>query len=317
MAAPPKSARQRKPGSKSRTATGRIDVGGISLSSPDRLVYPELGITKLEVARYYESVGPWLLPHFRDRPLTLVRCPDDYTKCFFQKHIDENAVYAHLNRIPIQEESGIGHYPAVDTIDGVLSLVQLGALEFHTWGSRRDRLEQPDKFTIDIDPDPSVGWPRVIRSAQVIRELLQELGLVSFVKTTGGKGLHVVVPIQRRRGWEDIRRFTQGIAEMLVKAAPKEYTASLSKAKRSGKILVDYLRNARGATAIEAYSTRARAGATVSTPIAWDELTSSFKPDELTVRTVPARMASIGEDPWLDYAKVRQSLTVKMLDQVR
>jgi bifunctional non-homologous end joining protein LigD len=298
-------------------AKARVDIGGVSLSSPDRLVYPELGITKLEVAKYYEAVGEWLLPHFRDRPLTLVRCPDDYTKCFFQKHIDDNPAYVHLHRIPIQEENGIGYYPAVDTIDGVLSLVQLGALEFHTWGSRRDRLEQPDKFTIDIDPDPTVGWPRVIRSAQVIRELLQEIGLESFLKTTGGKGLHVVVPLQRRRTWADIRSFTHGVAELLVRAAPKEYTSTLSKAKRTGKILVDYLRNARGATAVESYSTRARPGATVSAPIHWDELTRALRPDQFTVRTMPERMRSIGEDPWSGYGSVRQNLTAAMLDRVR
>jgi bifunctional non-homologous end joining protein LigD len=294
----------------------RVPIGGISLSSPGRVVYPENGVTKLEIARYYEAVGEWLLPHFRHRPLTLVRCPDTYKQCFFQKHIDENRVYAALHAIPIQEGSGVGYYPSVDSIEGVLSLVQLGALEFHTSGCRKDRLEQPDKFTMDIDPDPSVSWPRVVRTAQVIRELLAELGLVSFVKTTGGKGLHVVVPLQRRRKWEEIRAFTEGIAALLVQAAPKEYVMTLSKAKRAGKILVDYLRNARGATAIEAYSTRARVGATVSAPISWDELTPKLDPAKLNVRTVPKRMVKLGADPWATYGSVRQTITAKAFEQV-
>lgn len=295
---------------------GKVPVGGILLSSPDRVVYPELGVTKLEVARYYESAGDWLLPHFRDRPLTLVRCPDTWHHCFFQKHIDENKVYEHITPIPVDEDKGVRYYGSVDTVDGVLSLVQLGALEFHTFGSRRDRLEQPDKFTLDIDPDPSVPWSRVVKSAHAIRELLSELELTSFAKTTGGKGLHVVVPIQRRRSWEDVKAFSEAIASLLVQAAPREYTISLSKSKRGGKILIDYLRNARGATAIEAYSTRARAGATVATPLHWDEVVTALEPEKLTVRTVPKRLASLGADPWAGYSEVRQSITAKMMRRV-
>ena len=311
---------KKKTATKRKTTTAKkgdkVEVGGILLSSPDRVAYPEDGITKLEVASYYEAVGEWLLPHFKDRPLTLVRCPDTYHQCFFQKHIDQNKVYEHITPIPIQEEKGVGYYGSVDTVDGVLSLVQLGALEFHTWCSRRDKLEQPDKFVLDIDPDPSVPWTRVVKSAHVIRDLLSELGLVSFAKTTGGKGLHVVVPIQRKREWDDVKAFTEAIATLLVQAAPREFTMTLSKAKRKGKILVDYLRNARGATAIEAYSTRARAGAPVSLPVHWDEVTPSLKPGHFNVRSVPKRLASLREDPWADFSRVRQSITSAMMKRV-
>ncbi len=294
----------------------RVDVGGISLSSPDRVVYPERGITKLELATYYETAFDRLLPHFRDRPLTLVRCPDNYHQCFFQKHIDENPVYRHVRAIPIQEEKGVGYYCAIDSIEGLLSLVQLGAVEFHTWASRRDKLEYPDKFTLDLDPDPSVSWNRVVTSALAIRELLRELGLESFVKTTGGKGLHVVVPIARRRTWTDVHAFTEAIAALLVNASPKEYVMTLSKAKRRGKILVDYLRNARGAVAVEAYSARARAGATVSMPVSWDELTPKLDPQNLDVRTMKNRLASGEPDPWSGYFDVKQSITAHMLKRV-
>jgi bifunctional non-homologous end joining protein LigD len=297
--------------------SGTVQFGEIRLSSPGRVIYPELGITKLEVAEYYEAAADWLLPHFRDRPLTLVRCPDTYQKCFFQKHIDENKAYAWVQPVAVKEEKGETHtYLAVNSIAGVLSLVQLGALEFHTWGSRKDKLEYPDKFTLDIDPDPSVSWPRIVKSAHTIRELLLELGLQSFAKTTGGKGLHVVVPLQRRRIWDDVFKFTEAVAGLLVQAAPKHYTTSLAKSKRVGKILVDYLRNARGATAVEAYSTRARPGATISTPVHWDEVTPSLKPDQLNVRTLPKRLDSLKEDPWEGYNEVKQTITAKTMTRL-
>jgi bifunctional non-homologous end joining protein LigD len=307
-------AKTRRKSARAPRKTARVDVGGISLSSPERPVYPELVITKLELARYYEAAYDRLIPHFKDRPLTLVRCPDNYHKCFFQKHIDDSPFYEHLHRIPIKEEKGIGYYCAVDSLEGLLSLVQLGAVEFHTWASRRDKLEYPDKFTLDLDPDPSVSWTRVVRAALTIRELLGEIGLRSFVKTTGGKGLHVVVPIARRRSWDDVRTFTEAIARMLVEAAPKEYVKTLSKAKRRGKILVDYLRNARGAVAVEAYSARARAGATISLPIAWDELTPKLDPQAFNVRTAAEVLA--GSDPWAEYSRVKQSITVQMMRRV-
>jgi bifunctional non-homologous end joining protein LigD len=298
-----------------RTRTrDRVDIGGISLSSPERLIYPELGISKLELAQYYEAMAEWLLPHFRARPLTLLRCPDDYRRCFYQKHIDDKPIYSKLQRVAIKEGSGTGYYPSVDAIDGVLTLVQLGTVEFHAMGCRRDRLDQPDKFTIDLDPGPLVKWPRVVRAAQLVRELLSEIGLISFVKTTGGKGLHVVVPFQRRRGWEDVLEFTRALAGKLVEVAPREYTIAVAaKAKRRDRILIDYLRNARGSIAVEAYSARAREAATVSTPLDWNELTASLHPDSLNVRTVPKRLASLGADPWAGYAAVRQAITSAMM----
>jgi len=314
--APAKSRKSEAARERPRGPGGRVAIGGVWLSSPDRVPYPEDGITKLEVAEYYEAAAEWLLPHIRNRPLTLVRCPDTYRSCFFQKHIDENKVYDAVKPIEVMEEKGPGLYAAVDSLEGVMSFVQLGTLEFHTMGCRADRLEQPDRFTLDLDPGPGVPFSRIVRSAHTIRELLRELELESFVKTTGGKGLHVVVPIGRRREWDEVKEFTRGVASLLVSAAPDEYTISVSKARRKGKILIDYLRNARGSIAVEAYSTRSRAGGTVATPVSWEELTPDLDPQAFNVRTMAKRFASLDRDPWDGYARVRQSITAAIYRRV-
>jgi len=287
-------------------------VGGVQLSSPDRVVYPDIGLTKLELAKYYEAVADWMLPHVANRPLTLIRCPDDWHECFYQKHIDANKVYYAVKPVRIREEAGSANYAAIDNAEGLLSLVQIGTVEFHTWGARIDRLENPDRFTLDLDPGPGVEWKRVVRAAQAIRGVLDDLGLQSFVKTTGGKGLHVVVPFRRGPGWDEVKVFTRAVASLLVEAAPDEYTISVAKSKRHGKILIDYLRNARGSIAVEAYSARARAGAPVSTPLHWEELTAGLKPERFNVRTLPKRMKKLGEDPWREMLKVRQAITATM-----
>jgi bifunctional non-homologous end joining protein LigD len=290
-------------------------VAGVSLSSPTREVFPELGITKLDLARYYEVVAEWLLPYWRDRPLALVRCPDDYRRCFFQKHL-EGSGYKGIHTVPIRERGGSGRYGFVTSPGDVLSLVQMGAVEFHTWGCRRDRLEQPDRLTVDLDPDPSLAWSEVVDSAHQIRQYLSGLGLTSFVKTTGGKGLHVVVPVQRRRGWDQVLDFSRALAKRIVDLAPGRYTSASSKARRKGRIFVDYLRNGRGSICVESYSVRARATAPVATPLSWDELTASIKPESLNLRTLPKRLASLGADPWEGYTTVRQSLTAQLRSRV-
>jgi bifunctional non-homologous end joining protein LigD len=294
---------------------GRSDahrVAGVRLSSPDKVMYPGDGVTKLDVARYIEFVSPWMLPHIASRPLTLVRCPGGYrSQCFFQKHFDE-AVPEGIRRIELMERDGPEWYGILDSATGLVSLVQLGTLELHTWNSRADRTERPDRFIIDLDPDPDTSWDAVVDGALHVRDLLEELGLVSFLKTTGGKGLHVVVPLQRRSGWDEVKAFSGAVASLLSRAAPHLYTTEMSKRKRKGRILIDYLRNARGATAIEAYSTRARAGATVAAPIHWDELAEGVRADSFTVRNMAERMQKLGEDPWKEIGAVKQSLTAPL-----
>ncbi|HSJ14901.1 MAG TPA: DNA ligase D [Longimicrobiales bacterium] len=308
---PGASDRPRAGGRASRRGKPEVEIAGVRLSSPDRILYPDLGLTKLDLAEYYAAVEAFILPHLADRPLTLVRCPSGQGgECFFQKHMDE-IDSPHVRKIRVKESAAARDYGSVSDLAGILTAVQLGTLEFHTWNSRADRLEKPDRMIIDLDPDTAITWDQVIEAAHEVRLVLGELGLESFVKTTGGKGLHVVVPLTRRGGWEELKEFAQGAAGAVARARPDRYTLQLSKARRKGRLLLDYLRNARGATAVEVYSTRARAGGTVSTPITWEEVAAGVRPEDFTIRTVPARLRSVG-DVWQEYGAVRQSLTAPM-----
>jgi bifunctional non-homologous end joining protein LigD len=281
----------------------------VRLTHPDRVLFSDVGLTKLGLATYYAQVGQWMLPYVMDRPLSLVRCPDGQSsKCFYQKHASAGTP-AELKRVNVPEKNGVGEYLVVKNLGGLLSLVQLSILEIHPWGSRSDQLEKPDYLIFDLDPDPSVPWKRVVDGAITVRDMLSELGLTSFVKTTGGKGLHVVMPLSPRRAqWPAAKAWTRSIAEQLVASAPTLYTTNMAKAARKGKIFVDYLRNDRGSTAVAPYSTRAKAGATVSVPLAWDELSPSLKSDHFHVGNVLRRLESLDADPWEDFFKVKQGL---------
>jgi bifunctional non-homologous end joining protein LigD len=294
---------------------GAIALEGMRFTSPDRVVFPEAGITKLELAEHYLAVADRMLPHLRSRPVTMIRCPDNYQKCFFQKHIDEAAHYQGVTPVWVEESSKRALFAAIDNPKGLIALVQLGVVEFHTPGVRADNLTKPDRFVLDLDPDPSVEWPAVVEAARAIRDLLQELGLRSFVKTTGGKGLHVVVPVKRTLAVEAVRDFTHAIAALFESAAPARFTTNVAKSKRPGRILIDYLRNAPGATAVEAYAVRAREGAPVALPVSWEEL-DDIRGDRFTVRTTKDRLAKSQADPWEDYFEVRQSITAKARKQL-
>lgn len=300
--------------SATRTRRDRVEIAGISLSNPDKVLYADAGITKLDLARYYDAVADWILPHIQDRPLTLVRCPSGRGDCFYQKHIGENA-HPSILRVAIPGDPE--PYGAVRNLTGLIALVQLGVLELHTWGARRDRVELPDRIVLDLDPDPAVPWERVVDAARQVREALRLLDLESFVKTTGGKGLHVVVPFRRGPGWDEVKAFSQGVAQAVSGASPGEYTLNISKAKRRNRILIDYLRNGMGATAIESYSTRARPGAPVAVPLSWDELGPDVREDHFNIRNVPQRLQSLKEDPWKDYAAVKQSITAAVRKKVK
>jgi bifunctional non-homologous end joining protein LigD len=192
----------------------------------------------------------------------------------------------------------------------------MGVLEIHVWGSRAGQLEKPDRLVFDLDPDPSVDWPQVINAARSVRLLLEELGLASSLKTTGGKGLHLVVPVQPRTEWDDAKAFCRAVADFYVHAAPDQFIATMSKAVRKGKIFIDYLRNGRGPTSVAPFSTRAKPGATVSAPIAWEELTASLHSDHFTIENLPARLSTLKQDPWADIAKTKQSRTAAMLKRI-
>jgi bifunctional non-homologous end joining protein LigD len=279
------------------------------LTNPDRVLYPEIGLTKAELAAYYQQIADWLLPYLKNRPLSLVRCPEGQAKaCFFQKHAGPGTPDV-LRRIEIAEKDELDTYLIADDLPGLLSLAQMGVLEIHLWGSRGDRIEQPDWLIFDLDPAPEVAWKEVVAAGRLLRDLLADLKLTTFAKMTGGKGLHVVAPLAPRRAdWPAVRHFTQTIAQQLARKYPDRFVATMSKAARRGRIFIDYLRNDRGATAIAPYSSRAKPGAPVAVPIGWDELTARTKPDRWNVRTLPRRLKQLASDPWAGFWDVKQSL---------
>ena len=289
---------------------GREEVAGVRLTNPGRVLYPGQGITKRDLALFYEAIGERILPHVAARPLTMLRCPrGEGEACFYQKHADD-AFPDSVLRVPVPEANGeVAQYVAIDSLPGLIALVQFGVLEFHVWGSRLDDLERPDRLVFDLDPGPRVQWTDVVTSTRTLGETLEGLGLPAFLKTTGGKGLHVEVPIVPEHDWETVKMFTQAVAQRVARGDPGRYTLNASKSKRSGRIFLDYLRNGRGATAVTAYSTRARKGAPVATPVRWDELGPRLSPDRYNVRNLRRRLAALGEDPWHAFEKSRASLT--------
>lgn len=306
----PAKAKPRGKGAKAGDAEPRPEF---RLTNPDRVLYPEDRITKSELAEYYAAVHQWILPHVANRPLTLVRCPEGYDKeCFFQKHANDRLAPG-IRPIPIADKDGPTEYTAIDDVVGLLGLVQMGVLEIHTWGAHADDPERPDLLVLDLDPDPAVSWQEVVRAAKLVRDRLTEIGLRSFVKTTGGKGLHVCFPISRRTSWNEAKEFCRSFTEQIVAADPLRYVANMSKAKRKGKIFIDFFRNGRGATFIAPYSSRARRGAPVATPLDWDELSVKLDPRAFSIRSVPSRLASLKLDPWSAVNETRQALTRALL----
>ena len=302
--------------SRTMTANGEADeVAGVIISNPGKVLYPEAGITKLDLARYYESVGDWIVPHLEQRPLTLIRCPNGWDKpCFYQKHAS-GSISEHIDQIDIRDSGGVKPYMIANSPSAVVALLQMGVLEVHPWGSRAPKLDHPDRLIFDFDPDESLGYDKLVDAVTVLRKLLDTLGLEAFLKTTGGKGLHVVVPIQAVHVWDDAREFTKAVAELLVRTFPDRFTSKLAKASRGGRIFVDYLRNAEGATAVAPFSVRAKARAPVAMPIAWSELGEDVRFDHFNIRNVPALLRR-RRDPWKDLSKVRQKLTPAMFEQL-
>jgi bifunctional non-homologous end joining protein LigD len=285
----------------------------IRITHPDRLIYPSLKFSKGDLARYYAEVADWMLPHVANRPLTLVRCPDGAeAKCFYQRHLGMGASPGDLKTFA-RLGSSKGKYLYLESKRGILSAVQNGAVEFHTWGASVPDAKHPDRITMDLDPGPGVTWGNLVKATKLTRTLLEKLGLKCFLKTTGGKGLHVVAPLEPKLEWDEVKEFTRLVAEFLVKAEPGLFVAQMSKAKRKGRVFVDYLRNAETASAVSAYSARARKEAGVSTPLEWDELGRADVRARFTVKSVPKRLAKLTLDPWAEYSSTRQSITPTML----
>ncbi len=276
---------------------------GVKLTHPDRILWAEQGLTKLGLAEYYAEVADWILPYIINRPLSLVRCPGGSDgECFFQKHKFAGLTDA-VEVVPLPEQEGIDEALVIRDLRGLISLVQANVLEIHPWGSAIDDVEHPDRIIFDLDPGEGVSWEAVIAAAFEVRQRLQDAGLEPFVKTTGGKGLHVVATLKPEETWDAVKDFTRNIAISMEQDSPSLYLSTMTKKARTGKIFIDYLRNGRGATAVAAYSTRARPGAPVSTPITWDELGPAITANRFDTGNLPGRLASLKADPWLRFAE--------------
>jgi bifunctional non-homologous end joining protein LigD len=290
---------------------GSPTFDGITLTNPDRVYYPDIDLTKLGVARYYETVAPLMLPYVVRRPISLVRCPAGIDKeHFFQRH-PMKGMSKTIKQIPIPGGESKKPYLYIDDVEGLFGLVQIGTLEIHDWGVSLDHVGEPDRMVFDLDPDEELELATLKAAAIEVREFLADLGLKSFLKSTGGKGLHLVAPIQPNLGWKEVKPFTKAIADALVAARPDRYTANPLKKTREGKIFVDYLRNQRGGSAIVNYSTRAKKGAPVACPLRWDELKGLKAVAPYSAKTLPARLKALKRDPWEGFFSIRQSITVK------
>lgn len=301
-----------KRGSKS-SGKQAVSLLGVRLTSPDRVLFPEQGLTKLDLACFYEQISEWVLPHLARRPLSLVRCPQGRTdECFFQKH-PRRAIPSSVPRIDVPEKQGSAEYVYVESPADLVGLVQAGALEIHPWDSRIEHLEQPDLLVFDLDPDEGIAWQEVLRVAGTLRERIEALGLTAFLRTTGGKGLHLVVPLKPAADWTQAKAFAKNIATTHAKDDPKRLTVNMSKAKRAGRIFIDYLRNARGATAVASYTVRARQHAPVAVPIRWDELNVALRSNHYNVGNLRRRLSALRADPWADFHDAARPLDAEML----
>ena len=299
----------KKSGPRVKKAASLTASGTMTLSHPERVVFPGDGFTKRDVADYYTAVMPRFLAGVIGRPLSIVRCPQGIAKaCFFQKHLTPGL--KHVRSVRLKEESGAsGKYLFVDSAEGVLELVQFNALEFHPWAATAKDSDHADYVVFDLDPAPDVPWRRVVAAATHVRELLAASGLTSFVRTTGGKGLHVVLPLRPAVAWAQVKNFAHAFAASVATAQPDEFVAVASKSRRGGKIYVDYLRNARGATSVASYSLRSRPGAPVAVPLRWNELRDLDSAAALNLRSVPARLKRLRSDPWAGFDSIRQGLS--------
>ncbi|WP_434421602.1 DNA ligase D [Nannocystis pusilla] len=297
-------------------SAGGLEVLGVPLSNPKRVLWPDDGITKRDLAEYYEKIAEWILPQVADRPLSLVRCPDGIGKpCFFQRHMKHDLPDG-IQAIDLDDDDEPA-YVYVRDARGLIGLAQIGALELHAWGAKVADPDAPDRMVLDLDPAEDVPWDMVKGAAVAMRERLAQLDLDSFLKTTGGKGLHVVVPLTAgRQSWAEVKAFARGIAREFSAADPEHFVDVAAKHKRRGKIYVDYLRNDRKATSVAAYSPRARPGASVSVPLRWDELAGLTTPQAYDLESTVARLSKLRSDPWRELARVRQVLTAARLKAV-
>lgn len=302
---------------KSAQPEQELRIAGVRLSNPERVLYPDQGVTKRQLAEHYQRVADYMLPHLAGRPLSLLRCPRGPGEpCFFQRRLDGRAPPG-IEQVTIADANG---QPAthliVRDLAGLIGLAQLGVLEIHPWGATAADPDYPDRLIFDLDPGAEAIWEDVLHGARWLHRRLAALGLQSFLRTTGGKGLHVVAPLAPERDWETLKTFAGGVAEQLAADNPLRYVTTPGKAERVGKVYVDYLRNARGASSIANYSPRARKNAPVATPLLWSDLTQLDRSDACTIGDIPARLKTLPDDPWTGFFELDQALTDAMVAEV-
>lgn len=302
-----------KPGSKPKQGKQPDQLAGLRLTHPDRLIDATVGATKRQIAQYYAQVSQWLLPHLKSRPVALVRAPEGLTgELFFQK----NAGQLHIPHLVNYSKADAGQAAMViNRADTLMGAVQMNMLELHTWNATDKDFDKPDRFVLDLDPDPALPWKAMLEATQLVLTLLDELGLQVFIKTSGGKGIHLVVPITRRANWDEVKDFSQAIVNYLAKLFPDRLSAVSGPKNRIGKIFIDYLRNGKGATTVCAYSLRAREGLPVSVPIWREELAGLKGADQWHIGNLHERLVDL-DDPWAGMSKVRQSITARMRKQM-
>jgi len=298
-------------GRKQRT----VEVAGVSITHPDRVIDSLSGVQKTELAQYYADIAPWILPHLKQRPVALLRAPDGIgEEQFFQKHADRLEI-PHIRQLDQALDPGHAALMEIDSVQSLVSAAQMGTVELHTWTATHERIETPDLFVLDLDPDPSLPWSAMLETTRLTLSVLDELGLQAFLKTSGGKGMHVIVPLARSEGWDTTKAFAKAISQFLAREVPQKITATLGPKNRVGKVFIDYLRNARGASTVSAYSVRARPGLPVSVPIARAELDGLRNAQQWDINTALERARGLGADPWEGYAH-RQRIGARMWEQL-
>nr|WP_213769143.1 DNA ligase D [Caballeronia sp. dw_19] len=291
---------------------GNVTLSGQKISNAERVIDAVTGLKKIDLVRYYDEIAVWALPYLQDRPVSLVRAPNGIQgELFFQKH-EERMRIPGITKLPTALHPKHPPLLAVDAHEALVGLAQMNVIELHTWNAVQPDLEHPDRFVLDLDPDPSLSWRMMTEAAELAKVLLDEVGLKSFLKTSGGKGYHIVIPLTRRQGWDEVKAFSQGIARHMARVMPDRFSAVLGPKNRVGKIFIDYLRNGKGASTVAAFSARARSGMGVSMPVAWEELREIKAADQWTIHSAVQRQRSLGEDPWQGYWRCRQGLTAAM-----
>lgn len=289
------------------TSTGKTlastnTIAGVPISSADRVIDKKSAAHKIDLASFYVAIADWLLPHLKGRPVSLVRAPEGIDgEQFFQKHAQQMSI-PHITLLDAGLDPGHAPLLEITSRQALAGAVQMGTVEFHTWGATKDKIERPDRITLDLDPDPTLPWSDMLDATRLLLSVLDELGIQSFLKTSGGKGIHVIIPIARTIDWDTAKRFARAISLFMARQLPDRFADKMGPKNRINKIFIDYLRNSRGASTVAAYSVRSRPGLPVSVPIARDELDGLTSAAQWTIHNLTDRLASLTQDPWQGYS---------------